>query len=216
MVTSRALLVSVLIVLVACTSAEDRAPVSSALSPPAPERVRPSPPDVAEAEIAGCTRGFDQRKEIARRRFLGTPWRLNFYRGTNKQPCLSIDWAEFGSLFPLSEKAPHLGIAELAATNPPTVGRSAYVLIGYHSDRVDRVTFTLDGKADVLRSIEPPAWTGLKAELFVHLVTGDRFDRDRSGILRGFDDDGTLVTRESLRRSRFFPKVEIGREATKA
>ncbi|MDQ3957280.1 MAG: hypothetical protein M3273_03040 [Actinomycetota bacterium] len=158
-----------------------------------------------------CLKGYGRRREVAHGRFLDRRWELSFYRGARDKPCLADEWSAYGSIFRfrVRERRPRLGMLNLAATSPPRVKQSVYVMEGYLSDRVARLTFRLAGKTDVVEVVRPRKWTRLPKDLFVHFVVGKRFDRDRTARLRAFGRQGRLLTSRILRRRQFYSSAEV-------
>ena len=160
-----------------------------------------------------CFTRFNEARTIADGRFMGRDWFLSFYRDRGHRPCLTTDWHKYGSIYPFRVRNghPRLGMLDLAGTEAPGGDQvGPYLMTAYVSERVSRATFRLDGTSDEIRIVVSPAWTGLRKNLFFHLIKGDRFDRDRTGRLRLFDRHGRLMRTKMMRRGDFIPSGTIG------
>lgn len=157
-----------------------------------------------------CSTRFKTRRGIADGRFMKRPWSLDFYRDKHDRPCLTMHWHKYGSLYPfeIREGHPRLGILDIASTDAPGDRPGAYLMTGYIAEHVAKVTFRLDGTTDEVRIVDPPAWTELPKNLFVHFIDGARFNRDRTGTLRLFDRGGRLIRKKVLHRRDFFFEAE--------
>lgn len=174
----------------------------------------PLGPGLAPADAAGagadCSKGFARRREIAQGRFFDRRWELELFRDRKGRPCLVDGWSRYGAIFRfrVREHRPRLGVLHLAATTSPGPRPGVYVMEGYVDERVEELTFRVDGRTRAVRIVRSPRWTRLPKDHFVHFVSARRFDRDATGRLRAFGAAGRLLAERVLRRRQFFASAE--------
>ena len=154
-----------------------------------------------------CGSPLRRRRVLARGRFMDRRWTLTAYEGEGHVDCLQDSWSRYGSSFPLEIDPAHpdLGLLNLAATTPPGVNSSVYVMEGYVSPRIDSLRLRTNGKTEAIEII-PRAERDRR--LFVHLFDDRSFGAN--GALR-------LIAADALGRrisSREWSKDDFAAVAT--